>query len=168
MIFANFDFLGFWGLDLVVFLLRLGLVVDGAESWLRSWWLGPLGQFWSRCFDCALADANSLQGRAPGWRLGAEVVENDGRAKQAVERLGKPGQIGVRRFAGAKALFILLALSARLKSCPDKKQKCKSNKTKRNCKMPVSSIAGRKRRWRPVTEPSRASLSAACKSLEHF
>jgi hypothetical protein len=54
--------------------------------------------------------------------------------------------------SGAKAHDHFAAFTARLKSCPNKKQKCKFNKTKTNPKMPVSSIAGRKHRWRTVTK----------------
>jgi hypothetical protein len=42
-------------------------------------------------------------------------------AKQAAEKLGVSGGTGEMRPAGAKALFIPLALSARLKSCSDTK-----------------------------------------------
>jgi hypothetical protein len=41
-------------------------------------------------------------------------------AKQAVEKLGTSAEIGEKHPSGAKAPFISLALSARLKSCPFK------------------------------------------------
>jgi hypothetical protein len=44
-------------------------------------------------------------------------------AKQAAEKLGNLDKAGGKRFSGAKAQFILLALSARLKSRPDTKHR---------------------------------------------
>jgi hypothetical protein len=73
-------------------------------------------------------------------------------ALQAEERglisSGKPE----KHPSGAEAHIDLIALAARLKSCPNKKQKCKFNKTKTTPQMPVSSISGRKHRWRTVTK----------------
>jgi hypothetical protein len=43
------------------------------------------------------------------------------RHQQAAEKLETSGEIRKERPSGAKALFIPLALSARLKSCPDTK-----------------------------------------------
>jgi hypothetical protein len=56
--------------------------------------------------------------RIMGMSSGHEPEMPPSGAKEAAEKLENSGDIGKVAFAGAKALFILMALSARLKSCP--------------------------------------------------
>jgi len=69
-------------------------------------------------FKAFMARLNSLVKES---NVQAGIADASPRAKQAAEKLIFIDSLWLWSFAGAKAQLILLALSARLKSCPDTK-----------------------------------------------